>query len=204
MPSSTPSNPEAPTGEPWGDGGPKPDSGVSRGTTPPILASVVLDYSRADLTEGCVRAVRRQSDCPIVIVENGIPASRRYAGIPGVTVVHNARNLGFAGGVNVGLRRTLAALPAFVLVLNNDARPGPGAIDGLLEAVRANPAFDVVAPEPRRVDGDHRDAPPGRIRFWQGPRHSEEGDPTTPSRPGAPIIREVPRTSGYCLLIRRA
>ncbi len=74
----------------------------------------------------------------LVLVDNGssdgMPAWARGA-YPGARVIALPANLGFAGGVNAGLR---AASGTFLLLLNDDAFAEPGCVGQLLEALQQN------------------------------------------------------------------
>lgn len=94
------------------------------------LAYVVLHYLAPDDTRACVDSlIARAGTAPprIVVVDNDSPdgsgaaLERAYAGRPGVRVVRQAANLGFARGHNVGLRFARTEWGAdFVALLNND------------------------------------------------------------------------------------
>ena len=72
------------------------------------------------------------------------------AAFPGVELDAGADNLGFAGGVNTILRRSTAP---WVLLLNSDAWPEPGALERLIECAKRHPRAAAVAPTLRRPDG---------------------------------------------------
>jgi GT2 family glycosyltransferase len=72
------------------------------------------------------------------------------AAFPDADVTAGASNLGFAGGVNRALARTTAP---WVLLLNSDAWPEPGAIDELIACAARHPGAAVVAPKLLRPDG---------------------------------------------------
>ena len=90
----------------------------------------------------CLAALVPQlpADAELVLVDNGssdgMPAWAR-ANYPAARVLPLRQNLGFAGGVNAGLR---VALGELLLLINDDAFAEPGCIFALLEAMRANPA----------------------------------------------------------------
>jgi GT2 family glycosyltransferase len=71
------------------------------------------------------------------------------AAYPQVEVDAGDRNLGFAGGVNTLLRRSTAP---WVLLLNPDAWPDPGAITALLGCAARHPKAALVAPKLLRPD----------------------------------------------------
>jgi GT2 family glycosyltransferase len=71
------------------------------------------------------------------------------AAYPQLAVEAGDRNLGFAGGVNTLLRRSTAP---WVLLLNPDAWPDPGAIERLLDCAERHPRAAMVAPKLLRPD----------------------------------------------------
>jgi GT2 family glycosyltransferase len=70
--------------------------------------------------------------------------------VPEAEVDVGDRNLGFAGGMNALLERTTAD---WVLVLNSDAWPEPGAVGALLRAGRGRSNVAAVAPRLLRPEG---------------------------------------------------
>ena len=89
---------------------------------------IVVNFESEDLTVETVEHVARLDDAPeqILVVDNspqrGLEA--RLAGRrPGVDYLAAPHNLGFGGGVNLGLEN---AAGDFVVLLNPDARPGRG------------------------------------------------------------------------------
>ncbi len=67
--------------------------------------------------------------------------------------IEPGRNLGFAGGVNAGIE---AARSPYVLLLNPDARPLPGALDQLLEGMATHPEAAGLAPRLTGAQGEHQ------------------------------------------------
>ena len=71
---------------------------------------------------------------------------------PGVLTLANGENLGFTGGMNVGIRAALAQGAHTVTILNNDTVVGPGAIAalaGLVESAELEGRPIAVSPEVR-------------------------------------------------------
>jgi GT2 family glycosyltransferase len=71
--------------------------------------------------------------------------------VPEAEVDAGTENLGFAAGVNTLIRRSKAP---WLLLLNSDAWPEPGAIARLLETAKEHPRAAAVAPLLLRPDGD--------------------------------------------------
>ncbi len=94
------------------------------------------------------------------LIEEGVPAERillvHNATAPehtpprlpdGVTVVPSKRNLGYTGGMNLGLRHTLEDEAAeLVLLLTHDVAILPGTLQALLEAAERHPDHGILGP----------------------------------------------------------
>jgi GT2 family glycosyltransferase len=146
--------------------------------TAPLVHVVVLDYDGGDLTLDCLRSIVA-SDWPadrlrIVLVDNASPApvvATVACELPSVEIARTDHNRGFAGGVNVGLRRRGDA--DYVALVNNDATVEPGWLSPLVRTLEADPgvgaacakllfATDAIevsltVPTHRRGRGDGRD-----------------------------------------------
>ncbi len=90
-----------------------------------VLAVVVLTFSQPPaVLAACVGSLARSGDADsIVVVDNGghvdAAAVQAAAGRP-VVVLRPSRNLGFAGGMNLGMRRALDDGASAVAILNDD------------------------------------------------------------------------------------
>lgn len=99
----------------------------------PRCSVIVVTYNSAGMIEGCLRALASQ-DCEVVVVDNASQddtAARALAVAKQVPLqlITNSCNIGFAGGVNEGVR---AASSDLLLILNPDAVAEPGAINAIL------------------------------------------------------------------------
>ncbi|MBI5090181.1 MAG: glycosyltransferase family 2 protein [Actinobacteria bacterium] len=116
-----------------------------------MIAVVVLTYdARPGMLEACLAALREHSgsDVVVTLVDNGqnargLDASSRR----GVEVVETGRNLGFAGGMNVGIRRALSAGAVAVFVMNDDVVVQPGWLEPLLAELDIDPRVGAVQPK---------------------------------------------------------
>lgn len=116
----------------------------------PLLHIVTLNWNRRDDTLAFLASCQRQSYTPrhVLVVDNGSSddtLAAVAAAYPSVELVANGANLGFAAGMNVGLRRALAGGAEYVLLANNDTTLGPLMLELLVAAARAYKA-DMVAP----------------------------------------------------------
>ncbi len=124
---------------------------------PSADASVVLvHYRTEELTDRCLRLLDEAAGgltVERVVVDNASgdgSAVRLRERHPDAVVVQRQSNDGFAAGVNAGFETSAAP---FVLLLNPDTEPRPGAIARLVEHLRANPRVGVAAPVLLHADG---------------------------------------------------
>ena len=112
----------------------------------PVISGVVVHWRAERELAALAAAWPADPRFELIVIDNGAA--------PGLAVgparlISPGRNLGFAEAVNVGLREARAP---WVLVLNPDARPQPGALEALAEGVRRHPQAAGLAP--RLVGGD--------------------------------------------------
>ncbi len=117
---------------------------------------VIVNYRCEAHTLACVQSLlAHENEYPTetIVVDNS-PTELLAKGLfhidPAVNYLPQSENLGFAGGVNLGL--THATQPSIIL-LNPDARPNPGCLGGLLDIVEteddvaAGPALVPLTPD---------------------------------------------------------
>ena len=110
---------------------------------------VVVAYGAPDLLDACLGALG--GELPVVVVDNSSrPDVRAVCQARGARYVDPGRNLGFAGGVNVGLG-CRQAVGGQVLLLNPDAEIGAEGVTRLQRCLLASPHVACVAP--RQVGG---------------------------------------------------
>ena len=115
----------------------------------PDASLVIVNYRTPELTDRCLSLAGEAADGLVlerVVVDNASgdgSAARLRDRHPGLTVVEEPANRGFAAGVNAGFAATSAA---FVLVLNPDTEPQPGAFRRLVEHLRRSEGTGVAAP----------------------------------------------------------
>jgi N-acetylglucosaminyl-diphospho-decaprenol L-rhamnosyltransferase len=107
----------------------------------PRCSAIIVTYNSAESIAQCLAALAAE-DCEIVVVDNAsqdetvarVEAFRREHP---VELLRISRNLGFAAGVNHGVK---AASGDFLLVLNPDAIAEPGAVTALIGCMTAQSA----------------------------------------------------------------
>jgi GT2 family glycosyltransferase len=123
------------------------------------LCVIVLNWNQAAMTCDCVTNLylrRAEVDFATVVVDNGSRADQvehleRH--LPqDCVLIRNRENLGFAGGMNVGIAYALARPFEFVWLLNNDAFPEAECLARLMAAAEAD--ADLAAATPRLIYAD--------------------------------------------------
>ncbi len=102
------------------------------------LLFVVLHYGSVADTIACVGTLLGQEDADTLVIDNGSPpgaAGAIRAAHPGVELLRQERNLGWAGGNNVGIRLGLERGHMAICLLNNDTLLPPGTARRLCEVL---------------------------------------------------------------------
>ena len=116
------------------------------------IAAVVLAWTGREDTLACLRSLEGQG-ADVIVVDNASTDGTADA-VTGAEVIRNERNLGYAGGMNVGIRAALERRADAVLLLNNDVELEPGAVAALAAAAEGAGAVCpvlVFADEPERI-----------------------------------------------------
>jgi len=96
------------------------------------VTAVVLSWNGREDTIACVRSLEGEG-AEVIVVDNASQDGSADA-LTGVDVIRNDRNLGYAGGMNVGIRAALERGADAVLLLNNDVVVEPRAVAALAAA----------------------------------------------------------------------
>ncbi len=105
---------------------------------------VVLSWNGREDTLACLASLAavEEPDVRVIVVDNGSTDGTSEAvahAFPEAEIVRSERNLGFAEGNNVGMRRALELGAAYVLVLNNDVEVEPRFVTALVEEAGRRP-----------------------------------------------------------------
>jgi GT2 family glycosyltransferase len=164
----------------------------------PTLAIITVSWNTRDLLRRSIQTIHTSLagagiDYTIVVVDNassdGTPAMLR-AEHPEVVLLEAGRNLGFAGGNNLALRRVLGdggwetgdgvthpspiprlPSPDYVFLLNPDTEVVGDAIPVLVRYLEAHSGVALVGPQLRYADGSvqpsRRRFPSKAVYFWE-------------------------------------
>lgn len=101
---------------------------------------IIPNYNGMKFLKECLDALQRQTseEFDVLVVENASAdesANFIRQNYPSVRLIQNEVNLGFAGGVNVGIR---ACTAPYVLLLNNDTKVHPRFVEEMLRAIECS------------------------------------------------------------------
>jgi GT2 family glycosyltransferase len=111
--------------------------------------AVVLTYGTGGQHEALLDSLASEGLdlANVLLVHNpSTPGEDIPVGRGGCEVMTTSHNLGYAAGMNLGIRRKLVGGCEHVLVLTHDARLRPGALAALVDAAGANPYYGVLGP----------------------------------------------------------
>jgi GT2 family glycosyltransferase len=184
----------------------------------PVVSVIIVSYNTREMTLECLRVLEADlrssqldKSTEIWVVDNASSDSSAQAvreAFPQVHLIDNPRNAGFGAANNLALEQ---ARGDFLLLLNSDAFPKPGAIGTLVEYLKSHPDVAVVGPQLLNKDGSLQRSCwkfPSPARAWLEnlgitsllPNHPLVGDY---SRWEHDRERDVDFIIGACMLVRR-
>jgi GT2 family glycosyltransferase/glycosyltransferase involved in cell wall biosynthesis len=170
----------------------------------PRVSVIVVTFGNLELNRQCLRSLERETEWPnreVIVVDNaspdGTPEFLREAGRqdPGLRVIFNDRNLGFAAANNIGIR---AATGEFFVLLNNDTVVSRGWLSALVRHLRADPAIGLLGAVTNAI-GNEAMIPVGygsvdEMPAWAGGYVADHDGETF----------EIPMLAMFCLAMRRS
>lgn len=117
----------------------------------PKIFTIILNYNGDGHVIKCLKSVAK-SDCPnleIVFVDNNsrdgsLEAAKNL--FPRAHFIKNSKNIGFAAGINVGIRFALEKMADFIFLLNPDATVEKSAIREMSEIFKRSQRIGLVSP----------------------------------------------------------
>ena len=114
-----------------------------------MVSIITVNFNSLEVTCELLESVRRfgGKDVEVIVVDNAsVEDPKEYLKnhFPEVIYVRSEKNLGFAGGNNLGIR---ASKGDFLFFLNNDAELTEGAIEKLLKLFSTNSGIGIASPK---------------------------------------------------------
>lgn len=115
---------------------------------------LILNYQRPKETIECLHSIVKFSNCQIfklsiILIDNGsqdesVELIRKK--FPHLKIIENKKNLGFAGGNNVGIKYALRKSADFILLLNNDTEVYSDFLIQLIKVMRKDKNVGIAGP----------------------------------------------------------
>lgn len=175
----------------------------------PRVTIIVLNWNGLNDTLDCLESLGQldYQNCEVVVVDNGsvdgsVSVIREW--FPGVTMIENGENLGYAGGNNVGLRYAMVQGADYAFLLNNDTVVDPAFLRILVDAAEADPAIGIAGPTIYYHERpDVIWSAGGAIDWQQGSTRMVGLDERDEGQFGQ-VPRRVDFVTGCAMLVRRA
>ena len=169
----------------------------------PRVSVIVPTYGEDLHTFTCLKALAGEAAAvplEVIVMDDCAPrpAAEALAPVTGVRFERNAENLGFLRNVNRGAS---LARGEYLLILNNDAVVGAGAIEALLDVFERAPGAGAVGAKLVYPDGRLQEA--GAI-VWRDGSAWNDGRGDDPERPEFNYLREADYCSAACLMVQRS
>jgi hypothetical protein len=134
------------------------------------LVVIIPNWNEADLTIRCLKSLRDQSqDHNVVVVDNDSgdgSVGKIRESFPEVDIIQNSRNLGFAGGTNVGIEFAAGKGAEFVVFLNNDVILEKNWLKALAQKLENHPELGAATGKLLSGDGKTIDNTGDEYSIW--------------------------------------
>jgi len=136
----------------------------------PKICVVIPNWNGKEELPACLDSLLKQTvEHEIVVVENGsIDGSAAFLAehYAQITVLPQKKNLGFAGGVNAGIRYALQFDMDYVALLNNDAVVDKKWLEELVKTIDNHPEVGIVTSKIMSSDQSHLDSTGDIYTTW--------------------------------------
>jgi len=129
--------------------------------TNPLISIITVNYNNTAVTIDLLRSIKHleYKNVEVIVVDNNSaenPTAQLKNILSSINVIVSNKNLGFAGGNNLGIK---AAKGDYLFFVNNDTELTPQILNGLLEVFENYPDAGAVSPK------FHYYYAPGTIEF---------------------------------------
>lgn len=119
------------------------------------VSIITVNFNHSHVTEELLSSIEKENKyaaIEIIVVDNGSkinPVPEWKEKYPHVIFIRSEKNLGFAGGNNVGIK---AAAGDYLFLVNNDTEFTEGLVDTLVDTLDNNEKIGVVSPKIKYFD----------------------------------------------------
>lgn len=117
----------------------------------PLVSVITVNYNQSQVTFDLLESLRKISyrNIEIIVVDNASPndhPDQIKNNYPEITFLKSEKNLGFAGGNNLGIEKSTGD---YLLFLNNDTEVSVDFLEPLVEFYQSHPDAGMVSPKIR-------------------------------------------------------
>ena len=115
-----------------------------------LISIITVNFNQHQATLELLKSIHQyyhRANIEIILVDNGSNYSDEYfyrTPFPAVIYIKSLKNLGFAGGNNLGVK---AAKGNYLFFVNNDTEFTSGVLEQLIAPIVANPKIGMVSPQ---------------------------------------------------------
>ncbi|MBC8263825.1 MAG: glycosyltransferase family 2 protein [Anaerolineales bacterium] len=181
--------------------------GLAQDKAQPLVYIMLLNWNDAENTLACLCSVYQLDylNLRVLVVDNGSTDGSDQVvckTFPQIEFIANGRNLGFAGGANVGLDYARRQGPAYVFFINNDTILDRSLLKELIQVAEAHPRAGLLAPKIYYYDDPTLIWAAG-ARFAPLPPRVKMIGLGKRDHPRYDVLRRLDYATGCALLIRR-
>ena len=177
-------------------------SPVVRESFPPA-SIIIVTYNNLELNRLCLQSIFSNTEWPnfeVIVVDNGssdgtaeflTEAAGKY---PGLKVILNKGNLGFAAASNQGLKQ---AVGEYLVLLNNDTAVPRNWLSALIRHLSADPKIGLIGPVTNEI-GNEAKVPAGYSSLHEMPAWA-----AAYMREHDNEVFEIPMLAMFCVAMRR-
>ncbi len=173
----------------------------------PLVIAIILNYMRPDDTIDCIDSLKKSSYSPLqlIVVDNASTddsVMRIRAVYPDIKILQSENNLGYAGGMNLGIRYAVKFSPEYLLIVNSDTIADSGYVSKLVNALsqrtRAAAASGTIYYYPDTTKIWYAG---GELKYWRASGFTNRSYPHV-NNTGSQDIQDVTFISGCAFLLR--
>jgi len=139
----------------------------------PKVSIIILNWNGKEDTIECLESLKNITypNYEILLVDNGSTDGsveclrKRY---PEIEIIENKKNLGFAEGNNVAIRKAIEREIDYVLLLNNDTIVDPKFLTELVNVAESNPKAGILGPKIYYYNSKRIQSCGGNIDLFRG------------------------------------
>lgn len=115
----------------------------------PLVSVITVNYNQSQVTFDLLESLRKISypNIEIIVVDNASPSDDPdtiKSNYPEITLIKSTKNLGFAGGNNLGIKESNGD---YLLFINNDTEVTPGFLEPLITFFKSHHDAGMVSPK---------------------------------------------------------